>query len=124
MNLKNITDIKFGTNVLDIKVPAHLRVKVPTGINYFDGAVGGKGLTPSCVTLFTGEPGAGKTTMMLTIADALTKQGNICLFNTAEESLFQTAMTAQRLKLKNGFVCGNEALITMYLCADGHHIDQ
>ena len=112
MNLKNITDIKFGTNVLDIKVPAHLRVKVPTGLNYFDGAVGGKGLTPSCVTLFTGEPGAGKTTMMLTVADSLTKQGNICLFNTAEESLYQTAMTAQRLKLKNGFVCGNEALIT------------
>ena len=112
MNLKNITDIKFGTNVLDIKVPAHLRVKVPTGLNYFDGAVGGKGLTPSCVTLFTGEPGAGKTTMMLTVADSLTKQGNICLFNTAEESLYQTAMTAQRLKLKIGFVCGNESLIT------------
>lgn len=111
MNLKNITDIKFGTNVLDIKVPAHLKIKIPTGLDYFDGACGGRGLTPSCVTLFTGEPGAGKTTMMLTVADALTKQGNICLFNTAEESLFQTAMTAQRLKLKHGFVCGNEASV-------------
>lgn len=115
MNLKNITDISFGTNVLDIKVPKHLREKIPTGLSYFDGAVGGQGLTPSCVTLFTGEPGAGKTTMMLTVADSITAQGNICLFNTAEESLYQTAMTAQRLKLKSGFVCGNEANIEKLL---------
>lgn len=34
------------------------------------------------------------------------------LFNTAEESLYQTAMTAKRLKLKNGFRCGNSADVT------------
>ena len=107
MNLKNLSEIAFGTNILDITIPEHLKRKFATGVNYFDGALGGEGMTPSCVTLFTGTPGAGKTTMMLTMADSITKQGGICLFNTAEESLFQTAMTAKRLRLKNGFVTGN-----------------
>ena len=107
MNLKNISEIAFGTNILDITIPEHLTRKFATGLNYFDGALGGEGMTPSCVTLFTGTPGAGKTTMMLTMADSITKQGGICLFNTAEESLYQTAMTAKRLRLKNGFITGN-----------------
>tara|TARA_A100001015_G_C14908237_1_gene679288 strand:- start:236 stop:982 length:747 start_codon:yes stop_codon:yes gene_type:complete len=107
MNLKNISEIAFGTNILDITIPEHLKRKFATGLNYFDGALGGEGMTPSCVTLFTGTPGAGKTTMMLTMADSITKQGGVCLFNTAEESLYQTAMTAKRLRLKNGFVTGN-----------------
>jgi DNA repair protein RadA/Sms len=109
MNLSNITEITFGTNILNIEIPEFLKKKFATGLDFFDGALGGEGLTPSCVTLFTGTPGAGKTTMMLTMADSITKNGGICLFNTAEESLYQTAMTAGRLKLKNGFVTGNTA---------------
>lgn len=107
MNLKNATDIKFGTNILNIEIPEFLKRKFKTGLDYFDGAMGGEGLTPSTVCLFTGEPGAGKTTMMLTLADQITSQGGLCLFNTAEESLFQTAMTAKRLRLRSGFVTGN-----------------
>ena len=108
MQLKSaITDIKFGTDILNIEVPEILTKKFKTGISYVDGAIGGEGFTPSAVTLFTGEPGAGKTTMMLKIADSITKQGGIALFNTAEESLYQTSMTAKRLKLRNGFMCGN-----------------
>ena len=110
MKLKKVTDsIAFGTNILDIEVPAHLQIKFASGLNYVDGAMGGEGFTPSAVTLFTGTPGAGKTTLMLTMADSMTKQGAIVLFNTAEESLYQTAMTAKRLNLKNGFRCGNSA---------------
>jgi DNA repair protein RadA/Sms len=106
MNLANHTDLAFGINILDIVIPEHLKIKFATGVDYFDGALGGEGMTPSCVTLFTGTPGAGKTTMMLNMADSITKQGGVCLFNTAEESLYQTAMTAKRLRLKNGFVTG------------------
>ena len=110
MKLKvNNNDISFGTNVLDIEVPEVLRERFATGLDYIDGALGGQGFTPSTVTLFTGEPGAGKTTMMLTLADRITKKKGIALFNTAEESLYQTALTAQRLKLRNGFATGNVA---------------
>jgi predicted ATP-dependent serine protease len=44
--------------------------------------------------------------MMLTLADKITKNGGVCLFNTAEESLYQTAMTTQRLRLRAGFSTG------------------
>ena len=104
-------NIKFGTNVLDIEVPAVLNEKFATGLEYIDLALGGLGFTPSTVTLFTGTPGAGKTTMMLTLADRITKEGGIALFNTAEESLFQTSMTAKRLRLKHGFHTGNTASV-------------
>lgn len=109
MKLKStrIGDISFGINILDIEVPEALKRKFKTGIKFVDGAMGGEGFTPSAVTLFTGEPGAGKSTLALKIADAITKKGGVALFNTAEESLFQTAMTAKRLKLRHGFKCGN-----------------
>ena len=104
LNTKNGFD--FGTNILDVKVPAALRTKVKTGIDYIDGSFGGQGVTPSSVTLFTGTPGAGKTTMMLNLVDSLVGQGAIGVFNTGEESLYQVKMTAERLKLKNGFAVG------------------
>ena len=107
MKLTKNNDIVFGTNILDIKIPDILRKKFKVGIDYIDGAMGGEGFTPSCVTLFTGEPGAGKSSMALILANAITGKGGIALFNTAEESLFQTAMTAERLRLKKGFPCGN-----------------
>lgn len=72
LNVRN-DSIDFGTNVLNIKVPDQLRNKVKSGIEYIDGAMGGEGFTPSQVVLFTGTPGAGKTTMMLDLADKLTK---------------------------------------------------
>jgi len=107
MKLTKNNDIVFGTNILDIEIPDILRKKFKTGIDYIDGAMGGEGFTPSCVTLFTGEPGAGKSSMALILANAITAKGGVALFNTAEESLYQTAMTAERLRLKKGFPCGN-----------------
>lgn len=106
LNVKN--DITFGTNILDLKVPKQLRNKHKSGLGYIDSALGGEGFTPSAVTFFTGEPGSGKTTMMLTLADKLTKSGAVCLFNTAEESLFQVKLVCERLKFRNGFICGQE----------------
>ena len=68
-------DIPFGTNILKVKVPKQLRNKVKSGLDYIDCALGGEGFTPSAVTFFTGTPGSGKTTMILKMADSLTKQG-------------------------------------------------
>ena len=103
------------TSIFDIDVPVKLKNKIATGVDYFDAAIGGKGFTPSMVTLFTGTPGAGKTTMMLELADSLT--GNNCnvLFNTAEESLYQLKMTVERLRLKNGFQAGQETNVNRLL---------
>jgi DNA repair protein RadA/Sms len=108
-------EIALGTNILDVEVPEALRRRNKSGLAYFDDALGGKGFTPSAVTLFTGTPGAGKTTMMLELANSLTGHGSQVLFNTAEESLYQLKMTVERLRLKHGFVAGQETLVPQLL---------
>jgi len=110
-------DIAFGTNILDVEVPKKLRNKHKTGLDYIDSALGGGGFTPSMVTFFTGTPGSGKTTMMLTMADAITRNGGVALFNTAEESLFQVKLVCERLKFRKGggFVAGQETHIPTLL---------
>jgi DNA repair protein RadA/Sms len=116
MRLKtNIGDLPLGTNILDVEVPDELRKKCKSGLEYFDDALGGKGFTPSAVTLFTGTPGAGKTTMMLELANSLTGHGGNVLFNTAEESLYQLKMTVERLRLRHGFAAGQETMVPQLL---------
>jgi len=116
MRLKTaVTDIPLGTNILDIEVPDELRKRVRSGLEYFDDAMGGRGFTPSMVTLFTGTPGAGKTTMMLELANSLQGNGSCVLFNTAEESLYQLKMTVERLKLRHGFSAGQETMVPQLL---------
>jgi len=110
-----INEIDLGTNILDIEVPEKLRRRVRSGLVYFDDALGGRGFTPSAVTLFTGTPGAGKTTLMLELANSLTGHGNNVLFNTAEESLFQLKMTVERLQLRHGFIAGQETMVPKLL---------
>ena len=110
-----VGDIPVGTNILDIEVPEALRKRVKSGLLYFDDALGGRGFTPSAVTLFTGTPGAGKTTMMLELANSLTGHGSQVLFNTAEESLYQLKMTVERLRLRHGFSAGQETLVPKLL---------
>ena len=110
LNVKR-DDIVFGTNILDLRVPSKLRERHPCGVDYLDAAFGGEGFTPSTISLFTGEPGAGKTTLMLTLANALTSQGYVCLFNTAEESLYQVKLTCERLALTSGFIAGQESYV-------------
>lgn len=114
LNIKTETETDV-INIFDIKVPEELNTKIPTGLEYFDTAIGGQGFTPSMVTLFTGTPGAGKTTMMLELANSMTKSGCNVLFNTAEESLYQLKMTVERLKLKHGFNAGQETDVNKLL---------
>ena len=116
MRLKTqIEEIPLGTNILDVKVPEALRKRHKSGLVYFDDALGGRGFTPSAVTLFTGTPGAGKTTMMLELANSLSGHGSQVLFNTAEESLYQLKMTVERLRLRHGFVAGQETMVPQLL---------
>ena len=115
LKTQSIENLPVGTNILDVRVPDKLRNRHKSGLLYFDDALGGRGFTPSAVTLFTGTPGAGKTTMMLELANSLTGHGANVLFNTAEESLFQLKMTVERLKLRHGFSAGQETMVPQLL---------
>ena len=114
LNVRN-DSIANNTNILDIEVPDQLKNRHRSGLDFFDDALGGQGFMPSSVVLFTGTPGAGKTTMMLELADRLTKSGAAVLFNTAEESLHQLRITTQRLGLQSGFIAGQDMQVTKLL---------
>ena len=73
--------------------------RVATGIEEFDRVVGG-GLVPGSVVLLAGEPGIGKSTLVLQVVDALVGRGRDCLLATGEESLDQVALRATRLGLR------------------------
>lgn len=115
MRIKVQDGFEWGTELSKIEVPEGLKMKVATGLDYFDQALGGQGFTPSCVTLFTGEAGAGKTTITLSLADSLAKKDNIVVFNTAEESLLQVKMTSGRLGLAGRFRVGGETHVPTLL---------
>lgn len=106
MTAKSTSNPDLGINILDVKIPPQLRENVKTNVTWIDDAFGGVGLTPSQTVLFTGTPGAGKTTTLLQVADGWTKGGGICLYNTCEEAIVQVRKVVERLDLKHGFVPG------------------
>jgi DNA repair protein RadA/Sms len=69
---------------------------VPTGLDELDRVLGG-GLVPGSVTLVGGEPGIGKSTLLLqALASLATQQQARCLLVTAEESKQQVRLRAER----------------------------
>ncbi len=66
-----------------------------TGIGELDRVLGG-GLVPGSLVLVGGDPGIGKSTLMLQAADRLAHQGRV-LYVTGEESPAQTRMRSERL---------------------------
>lgn len=71
--------------------------RTSTGIGEFDRVLGG-GLVTGSVVLIGGDPGIGKSTILLQTATAIAKQQS-ALYITGEESLSQVAMRAKRLDL-------------------------
>jgi DNA repair protein RadA/Sms len=69
----------------------------PTGLDEIDRVLGG-GLVPGSVVLVGGEPGVGKSTLLLQLADAVAASGSV-LLASAEESAAQVAIRAERLGL-------------------------
>jgi len=68
----------------------------PTGVGEFDRVLGG-GLVAGSVTLLGGEPGVGKSTLLLQALSHLAQSGSRCLLVSAEESKDQVRMRAERL---------------------------
>jgi len=68
----------------------------PIGIGEIDRVLGG-GLVPGAVLLLGGEPGVGKSTLLLQVAASLVDAGGTVLIAGAEESSDQVALRAARL---------------------------
>ena len=102
------------------KVEAAATKTVKSGIRELDRVLG-SGVVPGSVVLMAGEPGVGKSTLLLEVASRWAKQGRKALYVTAEESVGQVRARAER----------TEALVdTLYLAAESNldvvfgHVEQ
>ena len=67
----------------------------PSGTGEFDRVLGG-GIVPGATILLSGEPGVGKSTLLLEVASKAAARGMRVLYVTAEESVSQVRLRAQR----------------------------
>ena len=74
-----------------------------TGINEFDFVLGG-GIVPGSMILIGGEPGIGKSTLLLQVAARLQSAGHPTLYSSGEESALQIKLRADRLSEDAGDV--------------------
>lgn len=77
----------------ELQLPVYMRSK--TGMNELDRVLGG-GLVDSSAVLISGEPGIGKSTLLLQICSELSKSRKV-LYVSGEESKGQLKLRAQRL---------------------------
>ncbi len=77
-------------------IEADSSARVPTGIAELDRVLGG-GAVLGGVTLIGGDPGVGKSTLLMQALAGLASRGLRCLYVSGEESAGQTASRARRL---------------------------
>ena len=74
--------------------------RMATGISELDRVLGG-GIIPGSLVLFGGEPGIGKSTLLLQAAQALALGERKILYVTGEESVQQVGLRGQRLSVQH-----------------------
>lgn len=87
------------TAMADVTLSGHMRI--PTGIAELDSVLGG-GLVRGSVVLIGGEPGIGKSTLLLQAAGRLGASGTEVLYVCGEESLPQVRSRADRVGASAG----------------------
>lgn len=83
-----------ATSLSDIALEDMTRVE--TGIGELDRVLGG-GIVPGALILLSGDPGIGKSTLVLQLAAAVCDKNGAVLYGSGEESAGQIKLRAQRL---------------------------
>ncbi len=78
------------------EIASDWQTRFAVGINEWDAVVGG-GLVPHSLTLLSGEPGVGKSTLILQVAAAFAERYGDVLYISGEESVQQIRLRAERL---------------------------
>src|SRR6266536_362165 len=79
-------------------------VRIPSGVTEFDRVLGG-GIVPGTLVLLGGDPGIGKSTLLLQVADKLSANDVSVLYVSGEESERQIKLRGARLGVANSRSC-------------------
>jgi DNA repair protein RadA/Sms len=109
-----------GPAVVSLAGSLEAAERFPTGTTEVDRVLGG-GLVPGEVVLLAGEPGIGKSTLVLQLIDSLMGGGRATLLVTGEESLGQVAVRAERLGIDTGTVRAAAATSLEAILAAARH---
>lgn len=104
-----------GTEPVPLTVTDEPESRMSTGLSGVDRVLGG-GLVAASVVLIAGEPGIGKSTLLLHLLANLAGAGHDCLLASGEESRIQVAARARRLGLPAtaaAFVPGRELPVVL-----------
>ena len=102
INVKNINKNNSGDKALLTsikKIKTFDNIRISTEINELNGVLGG-GIVSGSVILIGGEPGIGKSTLLLQVASNIAKKEKVFYF-TGEESLEQIKLRADRLNIND-----------------------
>ena len=86
--------------VLITEVRADLDIRMETGISEMDRVLGGGAVSGSLI-LVSGEPGIGKTTLLMQVCRNFAEKGTRVLYVSGEESLRQLKLRAERIGTEN-----------------------
>ena len=90
------TGVRAGSSVPLGEVSADEAERIPSGVPELDRVLGG-GIVPASLVLVGGEPGVGKSTLLLSALGAIARSGRRALLVTGEESAPQVSLRAARL---------------------------
>ena len=93
---KNASTMTRPETIDSISLAPEMRLK--TGLPEFDRTLGG-GVVPGSLVLIGGDPGIGKSTLILQVLDKLARQGCRALYLSGEESPQQIKLRAERLSV-------------------------
>ena len=94
----SLPDINPPMRLADIEMNSEIRVS--TGISEFDRVLGG-GIVQGSLVLIAGDPGIGKSTILLQTSGELCRLNKKVLYISAEESASQIKLRAERLGVKS-----------------------
>lgn len=109
-------------SIVNLESFEYLRKRIPTGVDEFDRVIGG-GIIPGAVILIGGEPGIGKSTLVLQIAGMWSKNVGSVLYVHGEESYHQVKDRASRVNSiqDNLFLFSSTVLQEILYAIDEHH---
>lgn len=93
-NISELVDNNPPMKLSEIKMSSEIRMS--TNISEFDRVLGG-GIVQGSLVLIAGDPGIGKSTILLQTSGELCKQNKTVLYISAEESAEQIKLRAERL---------------------------